>query len=99
MIITSIVKHLKSWNTLSVGANNFRIHDRGHVDPQSFLNDQGIAVAPIVSIDRVELHPTIADMDLQPIAVMLQLVRPACSSWGLLGDDWLARMDESGGRV
>jgi len=28
-------------------------------------------------------------MDLQPIAIMLELVRPAWPGWGLLGDDWL----------
>jgi hypothetical protein len=28
-----------------------------------------------------------------------ELVRPARSTWGLLGDDWLARMDECGRRV
>src|SRR5262245_27350479 len=31
-----------------------------------------------------------ANVNLQPIAFMLQLMRPARSSWGLLGDDWLA---------
>ena len=30
---------------------------------------------------------------------MLQFVRPARSSWGLLGDNRLAGMDESGGRI
>jgi hypothetical protein len=38
-------------------------------------------------------------MDLQPVAVVLQLVRPARSRWWLLGDDWLARMNEGGGRI
>jgi hypothetical protein len=44
-------------------------------------------------------RPTIAHMDLQPIAVVLQLVRPARSSWGPLGDDWLAWMNENGRRI
>jgi hypothetical protein len=30
---------------------------------------------------------------------MLQFMRPARPSWGLLGDDWLARMNETGRRV
>jgi hypothetical protein len=42
---------------------------------------------------------TIAEVNLKPIAVMLQLMRPARASWGLLGDDWLTRMDESGRRI
>ena len=36
---------------------------------------------------------------LKPLAIMLQFVRPARASWGLLGDDWLTRMNESGRRV
>jgi hypothetical protein len=64
MVITSAVKFLKGWNTITIGANNLRIHDCGHVDPQSLLHDEGIAVAPIVSIDRVEAHPTVPHMDL-----------------------------------
>jgi len=38
-------------------------------------------------------------VDLQPIAVMLQFVRPTTPKWRLLGDDWLAGMNESGWRV
>jgi hypothetical protein len=38
-------------------------------------------------------------MDLQPIAVMLELVRPARPTWRLLGDDRLARMNEGGRRI
>jgi len=38
-------------------------------------------------------------VDLQPIAVMLQLMRPARTAGRLLGDDWLAGMDESSRRV
>jgi hypothetical protein len=59
------------------------------------IDNQRVALRPIRTIDCVEPHPAIPDMDLQPIAVMLQLVRPARSTWRLLGDDWLARMNES----
>jgi hypothetical protein len=34
-------------------------------------------------------------VDLQPIAVMLQLMRPAGARRRLLGDDWLARVNVS----
>jgi hypothetical protein len=33
------------------------------------------------------------------IAIMLQFVRPARTDWRLLGDGWLTRMNESGGRI
>src|SRR5512138_3815923 len=42
---------------------------------------------------------TIADVDLQSIAVMLEFVRPAGTAGRLLGDDWLTRMDESSRRI
>src|SRR5262245_24339922 len=51
------------------------------------------------SVHRVEPHPIIVHMNLQPIAVMLQLVRPTRTGWRFLGDSRLTRMDESGGRV
>jgi hypothetical protein len=38
-------------------------------------------------------------MDLQPVAIMLQFVRPARPARRLLGDDWLERMNESSRRV
>jgi hypothetical protein len=44
-------------------------------------------------------HPTITDMDLEPMAVVFQLMRPTRPAWRLLGDDGLARMNESGRRV
>ena len=36
---------------------------------------------------------------LQPVAVMLQLVGPARPGWGLLGDAWLAEMNEGGALI
>jgi hypothetical protein len=34
-------------------------------------------------------------VDLQPMAIMLQLVPPSEVHLGLLGDDWMGRMDDS----
>ena len=31
-----------------------------------------------------------------PLAISIMLVRPARSLWGLLGDRWLTRIDETG---
>jgi len=69
------------------------------VDPGSSFDNARIAFRPIGSGDRVEPHPTITDMDLQPIAVMLQLMRPAGTARRLSCHRWTAWMDESGGRV
>ena len=45
----------------------------------------------------VEPHTGIADVDLQPIAVVLQLVRPAWTSWRLADDYRAAGWIKGGG--
>ena len=64
----------------------------------SFYNAR-VTLRPVGTIHREKSHATVANVDLQPIAVMLQLVRPTRPHRILLGDDWLAGMDESGRRV
>ena len=54
-------------------------------------------VAAIIDPGRLlprRSRPPVADVDLQPIAVMLQLVRPAWPRLGLLGESWPTRVDE-----
>ena len=63
------------------------------------LYNARVAFRPVGTIHLEQAHPTIVDMDWQPIAVMFQLVRPAWSGWGLLGDDWLTRIDEGSRRA
>jgi hypothetical protein len=58
-----------------------------------------VTFAPVSAVDGVQPHPTVADMDVKPITVMLQLVRPARPEGRLFGDDWLTLMDENGWRV
>jgi hypothetical protein len=41
-------------------------------------------------------HPSVANVDLQPVAVMLQLVRPARATRRLRYDDRAAGMNEGG---
>ena len=69
------------------------------LNSHGFLYDERIAIAPIIPVHRVQTDPPIAHMDLESVPVMLQLVRPASTARRLLGDDWLARMDESSRRV
>src|SRR5262249_38683731 len=40
-----------------------------------------------------------SEVILEPIAVIFQLMRPTWPGGRLLGDDWLARMNESGRRI
>src|SRR6476661_2013606 len=78
--------------------DNLSINNQRRTKPSRFLHDTRIALRPIISVHRVETHPTVAYMDLQPIAVMLQLVRPAWPGGWLLGDSRLTWMNEGGRR-
>jgi hypothetical protein len=55
------------------------------------VRNVGIEIVKDAQSASFEPHPAIANMDLKPIAVMLQLVRPY--------DDRTAGMDKGGGRV
>src|SRR5262245_57902362 len=99
MIVASAVKLIKGWNTLTVRANNFRVHDRSHVDSGRFLHDQGITLRPVSAIHREEPHASIANVDLEPVSIMLQFVHPTRTAGRLLGDSRKARMNESGRRI
>ena len=63
-------------STLIVETNHLGIHNRAAFDTRRFPHNAGIALRPVGSVHGVEPNAAIADMDLQPIAVVLQLVHP-----------------------
>src|SRR5262245_14796092 len=99
MLSRPTVQHVAIGYALLDETNDLGMHDRAAFDASSFLNNARVALRPVGAIHREQTHPTITHMDLLSIAVMLQFVRPAWPSWRLLGDDWLARMNESGRRI
>jgi hypothetical protein len=62
-------------------------------------DDQGVALGPVRAVDRVEPNASIADMDLQPIAIVLQLMRPTGATRRLRHDYGTAGMNESSGAL
>src|SRR6516162_975650 len=86
-------------HALVVETDHFGVENGRAFDMRCFLRDARVAIRPIAGIHCVEPHPPISDMDLQPVAVMLQFMRPAGARRGLLGDGRPARTDESGRRV
>ena len=60
-------------------------------DARCCFHNTGIAFRPVGPVHGVEPYPA--------IAVMLQFVHSARPGGWLLGDDWPARMNESGGRI
>jgi hypothetical protein len=99
LIFDPTMQGIENRHSIRVQPNHFSIEDNRAIDLAGGLDDQRVAFRPVRTVDRIETHPSIADADLQSVAVMLQLMRPAWPGWGLLGDDWLTRMNESGGRV
>jgi hypothetical protein len=85
-------------NAFGRQVNNLGINNQRLTGPSCFLYNTRIAFGPVSSVHRVKANAILADMDLQPIAVVLHLVRPTWPDRGL-GDDRLTRMDESGRRI
>src|SRR6476620_416221 len=98
LVVDPTMQRVEVRNPVRPDPDNLSVKNCGALDMGRSIDDQRIALRPIRPVHRVEPHPAIPDMYLQAIAVVLQLVRPARSSWGLFGDDWLAGMDESSRR-
>ena len=64
-------------NALTVETDHFCVDDRMTFDPRRFLDNAGIAFRPVGPVHRVQPYPSVADMNLKAVAVMLQLVHPA----------------------
>ena len=98
-IVDPAMQRIEIRNPIGADPDNLSVKNCIAFDMCRSIDNQRIAFRPVGSVHGVEAHPAIPDMDLQPVAVMLQLVRPARSRWGLLGDNRLARMNESSRRV
>jgi hypothetical protein len=99
LVIGAAVQRLEIRHTIGVKPNDFSVKNRRVPDPRCILNNEGIASRPISPAHCVELYPPFTHMYLQPIAVMLQLMRPARFGWRSLRNDRAARRNESGRRI
>ena len=90
---------IENGHSFRIQPDHLGVDNRGAFYASRVPNNQRITLRPVRAIDGVKPHPTVADMDLQPIPIMLQLMRPTRPGGRLFGDDWLARMNESGWRV
>ena len=71
------MQKFKIRNSIFASTNDFRIDNRGTIQPTGLRNYEWVAGGPVSTVHRVETHASIANMDLQSIAVVLQLMRPA----------------------
>jgi hypothetical protein len=77
MIGGPTVQHVEIGYALLNETNDLGIHDHAAFDASSFLYDARVALRPVGTIHCEQAHTPIADVDLQSIAIMLQLMRPA----------------------
>ena len=75
------------------------VNNQWCTETRRFLHDTRISLRPIIPIHRIEPHAVIADVNLQPIAIVLEFVHPARASGGLVGDGRPTRMNETGRRI
>ena len=78
MIVDAGMQRVEVANAVLIGTAALRIYDR-LLDRQSrgVLDNPRIAVAPIDPGSGEQAHPSIADMDLQPVSIMLDFMDPA----------------------
>src|SRR5262245_29704621 len=98
-IVHPTMQRIENSHSVRVQPDNLGVDNRGAFYASRVPDNQRITLRPLSAVDGVEAHPPISNMDLEPIAIVLQFVRPARSRRRLLGGDWLTRMDESGWRI
>ena len=86
VVLCPTMQSIKICDALGRQVNNLGVDNQRRTEPSRFIHDARIAFGPVIAVHRVESHPTIPHMDLEPIAIMLQLnpLSPiACSkAWG-----------------
>ena len=67
-------------HVLVIETDHLAIKDGSALDARGLLDDARVAVSPIGPVHRIEPHPPIADVDLQPSR------GPAGAAWRQLDD-------------
>src|SRR5262245_53150924 len=98
-VIHSTVQGIENGNAFGIQPDHLSVHYRGAFNESGVPDNQRVTLRPVCAIDCVEPHTTVTHMDLKPVTVMLQFMRPIRPRRWLLGDTRLAGMDESSGRI
>lgn len=64
------VQGIEIRNAFGIETDNFGINNQGLTEPSRFLDNAWIALSPIRAVHGVEPHSSVADVDLQPIAIV-----------------------------
>gem|GEM_PF-1248952 len=96
------MQHVEIGYALLNETNDLGIHDHAAFDASSFLYDARVTFRPIGAIHREQSYTPIADVDLQSIAIMLQLKRLTRTCRGCLAtvgrDGWMKAAGAFNGR-
>ena len=77
VIVDAAVQGIKISHPVLAGANHLGIENSRALKPVGFVNDERIAPCPVSAIHHVEAHPSVADVNLQPIAVVFEFNAPS----------------------
>ena len=86
------MQRIEIGNAVSASAAALGVH-HGAANGQScrILDNPRIAVRPIVSVAGEKAHPIVANMNLEPVAVMLDFMNPAGAGRRPLGNAWAGK--------
>ena len=76
VIEAATVQAIKVRHAVLSSAHDLSVDDCGVFDPGGIFKNERVTFRPICRIHRIEPHPPIADVDLQPVAVVLQFMHP-----------------------
>jgi hypothetical protein len=81
------VQRIEIGDAVDAQEHRLAIDDKrgGSAVSQRGLGDQRIAGGPIVAVPREQPHGLALSLDDQPIAVVLDLVKPIAAGWNLFG--------------
>ena len=71
MIVCAVMQKFKIRHSVFASTNHFRIDNCRTIQPTGLRNYEWVTGGPVSTIHRVETHATVANMDLQSIAVVL----------------------------
>jgi hypothetical protein len=89
------MQQLELRNAFTVETDHLGVDVRITFDPRRIVSNAWIAIRPIRPVHRVEPHPAVAGVDLQPVAIVLEFVHPAGTGGWPLGYFRLARRNET----
>ena len=95
----AVVQAVEVGHAIGMEMHDLGVDDERGAQARGLGDYAGVSPRPVVAVHRVQADPPVADVYLEAVAVVLQLVPPASPRRGMVGDHGLARVNEGGGRA